>query len=85
MTANLSDNLGQTTIYLRVNIAVQPILSRMTALPPPNEKKRNQVLSLNQSIATVSSFFEPHSDDDRAPELTIHHLLAMSILQKMRK
>ena len=62
MTPNLSDNLGQTTIYLRVNIAVQPILSRMTDLPPPNEKKRNQVLSLNQNIAAVSSLFESHDD-----------------------
>ena len=77
MTPNLSDNLGQTTIYLRVNIAVQPILSRMTALPPPHEK-RNQVLSLNQNMATVSSLFESHDDNDKAPEPTVRQLPAMS-------
>ena len=77
MTPNLSDNLGQTTIYLRVSIAVQPILSRMTALPPPYEK-RNQVLSLNQNMATVSSLFESHDDNDRVPGLTVRQLPAMS-------
>ena len=45
MTPNLSDNLGQTTIYLRVSIAVQPILSRMTALPPPHERKKSSAQS----------------------------------------